>query len=169
MLKKIMIFGRPGSGKSTFALKLHYKIKVPLYHLDKYFFEANWIERNYQDFLDDQQAIVNKDGWIIDGNSTKSLEMRWQRAELVLFFNYSKWICLFRVFKRLFSKNREIDDRADGCGERVRMVLLKYMWGFENRVRAQLEDLKEKYPSAKFVEVRNDKELQNIFINWEVI
>ena len=37
-LRKIMIFGRPGSGKSTFAVKLSRSIVFPLYHLDKYFY-----------------------------------------------------------------------------------------------------------------------------------
>jgi len=160
--KRIMIFGRPGTGKSTFALQLHNKSKIPLYHLDKYFFKENWVERDYQDFLDIQQSIASKDEWIIDGNATKSLEMRWERADLVLFFNYSKLICLYRLLKRLFYKNKEIDDRAEGCNERVRLVLLKYMWGFENRVKAQIEGLKEKYPSANMIEIKNDSDLDKI-------
>jgi adenylate kinase family enzyme len=45
---RICIFGRPGSGKSTFAHKLHLKTGLPLYHLDRYFFVANWVERDYQ-------------------------------------------------------------------------------------------------------------------------
>ena len=66
-----MIFGRPGSGKSTFANKLSKEINTPLYHLDKYFYVDNWIERDYQEFLQVQQDIVNQPSWIIDGNSTK--------------------------------------------------------------------------------------------------
>jgi adenylate kinase family enzyme len=56
---KVMIFGRPGSGKSTFALKLSQTTGLPLYHLDKYFFESHWKERNYQEFLSDQQSLSN--------------------------------------------------------------------------------------------------------------
>lgn len=40
MYQKICIFGRPGSGKSTFALQLHKKLNLPLYHLDKYFYKS---------------------------------------------------------------------------------------------------------------------------------
>lgn len=42
----IMIFGKPGSGKSTFAFWLHQKTKIPLYYLDKYIYLQNWQERN---------------------------------------------------------------------------------------------------------------------------
>ncbi|HXF90407.1 MAG TPA: AAA family ATPase, partial [Candidatus Nitrosotenuis sp.] len=92
--KRIVIFGRPGCGKSTFALSLHQATGIPLYHLDKYFFTSNWVERDYGEFLAIQQSIIDQDQWIIDGNSIRSLEMRFARADLVLYFNYSKWVCL---------------------------------------------------------------------------
>ena len=100
-----MIFGRPGSGKSTFALKRHKHTSIPLYHLDKYFFKANWIERNYQEFLKIQQSLVDGTSWIIDGNNVKSLEMRYYSSDFVLYFNYPRWICCLRILKKLFSKN----------------------------------------------------------------
>ena len=64
-----MIFGRPGSGKSTFAHDLHKITGLPLHHLDKHFFTRNWVERDKQEFLDIQQSIVDTDSWIIDGNT----------------------------------------------------------------------------------------------------
>jgi adenylate kinase family enzyme len=57
MIKKIMIFGRPGSGKSTFALDLQKMLKIPFYHLDKYFFRDNWVERDYDEFLEKQNLL----------------------------------------------------------------------------------------------------------------
>jgi adenylate kinase family enzyme len=49
--KRIMIFGIPGSGKSTFAAKLSQQLGLPLFHLDKYFFTRDWQERDYDEFL----------------------------------------------------------------------------------------------------------------------
>lgn len=167
--KKIMIFGRPGSGKSTFALKLHKATKIPIHHLDKHFFEANWVEREYQEFLDIQQAIVNDDMWIIDGNSTKSLEMRYSKADLVLYFNYPKWLCFYRIFKRLFVKDKELDDRADNCKETVRWSLISYMWGFEERVKKIIRALKGNYPNVKFIEIMNSQDLQEIEHELKII
>lgn len=158
---KVMIFGRPGSGKSTFAFKLHQLTDLPLYHIDKYFFESNWVERNYIEFLEIQQSLVNKDSWIIDGNSTKSFEMRYSKADLAIYFNYPRFLCYWRIFKRLFYKNNQIDDRAKNCGETIRFSLLKYMWSFEERVTKQLNYLKNKYPNCKFIEITSDKDLGN--------
>lgn len=112
---RIMIFGRPGSGKSTFSLKLHKMFGLPLYHLDRFFYIENWTERNYQEFLDMQQRMVVNDRWIIDGNNSKSLEVRYERASLCLYFNYSRWLCYVRILKRLFIKDKALKDRAAKC------------------------------------------------------
>lgn len=154
-----MIFGRPGSGKSTFAFKLHKETGLPLYHLDKYFYEANWIERNHEVLLKTQQAMVDQNGWIIDGNSIHSLEMRYSKAHLVLYFNYPRWRCYWRILKRYLNKNPHIDDRAEGCPETVRFRLLRFTWHFEKRVETSIRALKDKYPTVKFVEIRSDKDV----------
>lgn len=70
-MQRIMIFGLPGSGKSTFAFKLHQKTKLPLYHLDTYFYLDNWIERPKEEFLSLQRKLVSKDQWIIAQYTTK--------------------------------------------------------------------------------------------------
>ncbi len=160
--KKIMIFGRPGSGKTTFAYALHQATKLPLHHLDQHFFKANWIERDYQEFLKIQQSIVDQEFWIIDGNSTKSLEMRFSRADLVLYFNFQRWICYLRTVKRLFYPNHSIQDCAEGCKKNIRFVLLKYMWSFEDRVARQLALLKKKYPHVQFMELTSSKDSKNL-------
>ncbi len=69
---RMMIFGRPGGGKSTFALKLAKSSGAPVYHLDRYFFVGNWVKRNPQEFLNIQQSLVEEENWIIDGNCTNT-------------------------------------------------------------------------------------------------
>lgn len=160
--KRIMIFGMPGSGKSTFALALHQAIGIPLHHLDKHFYQANWVERNYQEFMQIQHSIVEQNEWIIDGNNTKSLELRYSHANLVLYFNYPRWFCYLRTFKRLFSKKTEFDDRAVGCKETIRFSLLRYMWSYEGRVINQIYDLKERFQQVEFVEITHDRQTQSI-------
>lgn len=162
-MKRIMIMGRSGSGKSTFAYQLYEHTKLPLYHLDKYFFTDFWKEKDSQKFLKFQQTIVNEEHWIIDGNSTKSFEMRYKRAQICIFFNFPRYLCYWRVFKRLFFKDIRLDDRANNCRETVRWSLLKYMWSFENRVNPILSRLKINYPKVIFLEIRSDKELIQLF------
>ena len=163
---RIIIFGRPGSGKSTFAFALSKMLNLPLYHLDKYFFVANWVERDYGEFLDIQQKIVDQDAWIIDGCSLRSLEMRYARADVCLFFLYPRVRCIFRLFKRMFDKNPAIQDRPEGCSESISWKLIKYAWTFEyrhnNRLPKQLEYLRKEYPHIIFYTIKNDCDLERV-------
>lgn len=160
--QKIMIFGRPGSGKSTFAYYMSQKTQIPLYHLDKYFYVSNWIERDEKEFIKIQKKLVSNDKWIIDGNSIKTLEIRWSQADLIIYFNYSKITCLLRLIKRMFLKNKNIDDRATNCHEKLRFKFLKYMWYFNNKVTKTIERLKHKYSGSTFIEISSDKDLKII-------
>jgi adenylate kinase family enzyme len=163
---RIMLFGRPGSGKSTFANALHKITGLPLHHLDKYYFVENWVERDRQEFLDIQQSIVDTDSWIIDGNSIKSLEMRYAKADLVLYVNFPRWICLYRILKRILFPNTKINDRAEGCRDSLSWKLLEYTWTFDQRVEKSIEYLCKKYPDIKFVKIRNDRILQNLKLSF---
>lgn len=163
---KIMIFGRPGSGKTTFAVKLAHKLQLPVCHLDKYFYTANWVERNYQEFMQIQHSLVKQPNWIIDGNNTKSLELRYQHADVVIYFCYPRLQALWRIFKRRFvtSKDSHIDDRAEGCQETISWSLIKYLWTFEDRVAAQLEQLSNRYPQVKFYKVTSDRAAESLLL-----
>jgi adenylate kinase family enzyme len=154
-----MVFGRPGSGKSTFSILLAAKTDLPLYHLDKYFFTTNWVERDKDDFIGILGLITGNNSWIIDGNSIASLEMRWKCADLVIYFNCSRVKCLFRLVKRRLFPRHQVDDRADACPEILRLKLIKYMWNFDKRVDKSIHELRNKYPQAQFIEVRSDAEI----------
>lgn len=158
--KRIMIFGRPGSGKSTFAVALSQYLNLPLYHLDKYFFTFNWVERPYEEFLALQQHIINQDYWIIDGNSVRSLEMRYAHADLVIYFDRSRWLCLFRLMKRRLSKDKTIDDRAPHCPEILRFRLIAYMWTFHKRVASFLQCIAKNSCKKPVIYIKNDHDIQ---------
>lgn len=163
-LKKIMIFGIPGSGKSTFALKLGRLLNLPLFHLDKYFFVSDWQQREYQDFLEIQKGLVDQDFWIIDGNASRSFEMRFSKADTIIYFRFNRILCLWRIFERFIHKDPHISDRAEGCTENIPFRLIKYLWTFPQRVKQSIEELRLKYPQATFYEFHNDKEAQ-YFLN----
>lgn len=148
---KIMVFGLPGSGKSTFATKLAEYLDLPIYHLDKHFYIENWIERDYQEFLDIQQSFVNQSRWVIDGNAMKSLEMRFQKADVAIYFRYPIILCLWRMIKRVFHTNWHIPDLAEGCTKSVRFRLIKYMFRFHRRYSPKVDALRQTYPQSPFL------------------
>jgi adenylate kinase family enzyme len=162
-INRIMIFGKPGSGKTTLTLALSKTLNLPIYHLDKYFFVSNWVEREKNEFLAIKQKFVNLDRWIIDGNATQSLEMRFQKADVAIYMSLPRFTCIWRVIKRTFTKDYTIDDRAPNCKERLSLRLIRYLWNFDKNVELKIQELQAQYPEVKFYKVTSNNELKDLW------
>ncbi len=82
-MKKVLIIGCPGSGKSTFARKLHEITSIPLYYLDMIYRNADKTTVPHDIFDSRLDDILQKPTWIIDGNFSRTLKKR-------LDFRYNK-------------------------------------------------------------------------------
>lgn len=76
MFHKAIVIGSPGAGKSTFSRKLRDMTGLPLYHLDMIWHRPNQTTVSKQEFDERLREILEKDCWIIDGNYSRTLELR---------------------------------------------------------------------------------------------
>lgn len=164
---KILVFGIPCSGKTTFSNHLSEITKTPVFHIDRHFFEAGrgWEKRPQEDFLKDVRDRLEKDSWIIDGNGMRTLEMRYKKAHLVIFCSLPLLTCYFRIFSRAlagFFFGRKRPDCPEGAASVVTYRLLKYVWNFHSRYDSMINDLKSRYPKVEFIQAKLDKDLQSI-------
>ena len=108
-MKRIMVVGCIGSGKSTFSRKLHIKTGIKLYHLDDYFFEAG-IPKDKEEWKEIVEKLSKKDEWIIDGNYPATLSIRANYADTMVLLDLPRIRCMFNVFMRglktIFNKER---------------------------------------------------------------
>ena len=125
-MKKIIIIGSPGSGKSTLSFRLQKILGIELFHLDKLFWKANWQMQDKDIFIQSQEDIYKKDSWIIDGNYGQSMKRRIEEADTILFFDLPLRVCLLRVIKRSFFSKGNRKDMAEGCDERLDIEYLKF-------------------------------------------
>ena len=93
-MKKIIVIGCPGSGKSTFSKMLNKVIDIPVYHLDNLFWNADKTTVEKSVFLERLNELLDKDEWILDGNFNSTMELRMSRCDTVIFLDYSPDICL---------------------------------------------------------------------------
>lgn len=125
MLNRIAIIGVPGAGKSTFATELGSKLGRKVIHLDKEYHLPNW-ERRYSKigWVELMKKMVQKEGWIIDGDYPSTLDMRLEAADVIVYFNLSKWLCIWGAVRRFLSPGNMVD-KPEGMKEKVSYGLIK--------------------------------------------
>lgn len=163
--KRIAIIGLPGSGKSTFANRLGKLLDIPVHHLDKPMFLEDGSKRDKNEFIAIQQQMIDSESWIIEGCSLSTIEMRFSQADLVIYLAFPRLLCVWRVFKRAFTKNPFLSET--GCLNSVNWILLKYIWNFSKDKTAQIEQVRNRYPETEFIVLNNSKDVANYCKTFE--
>jgi adenylate kinase family enzyme len=151
--RRFALIGLPGSGKSTFAAKLGSLLGIPVHHLDGHMFEPDGKKRDKKEFIAIQKAMLDEDSWVVEGCSFSTFEMRFARADTLIYFHFPRLLCVWRLFKRLFNHNR-----AFGGLRIVTWEILKYIWSFDKEKRERIEELRAKYPQVNFLVFRSQKD-----------
>lgn len=99
-MKKIMVIGCPGSGKSTLSRTLHKITGIPLFHLDMMYWNSDRTTVDKSVFCERLLNTIQKDEWIIDGNYGSTMELRLQACDTVIFLDYSLDVCLNGIKER---------------------------------------------------------------------
>lgn len=107
-VKRIMVIGCPGSGKSTFSRTLREKTGLPLYHLDNLYWNADRTTVSGEIFRQRLHEVLAKRAWILDGNYGSTMELRMQRCDAVIFLDYAVEVCLAGALARIGSPRSDI-------------------------------------------------------------
>ena len=107
-MKKIIVIGSPGSGKTTFAEKLRDKMGLPLFYLDAIWHRADRTHISRDEFDVRLGEILSFDSYIIDGNYSRTVERRIGASDTVFLFDLPQDICLDGAIARLGKKRPDM-------------------------------------------------------------
>lgn len=144
-MKKILIIGGNGSGKTTFARELSGKLNIPVVHLDKLYWKDNWQHATPNEFDEKLIKELNKDTWIIDGNMKRTLPLRLKYCDTVIVFDFPRTVCLLGAIKRSFTNyGKSRDDMGGYCPEKISLSFYKSIWkGTQNAMTHFYDAIKE--------------------------
>jgi adenylate kinase family enzyme len=166
--KRIAIIGSSGSGKSTFANKLGKVLNRSVIHLDKEYYTSGWKEKypTKADWIDFQRKLIAGDEWIIDGNYRSSMIMRLDRADAIIFFDFPKWFCLWRAFKRIFNRQQPFD-KPEGMREKISWELIRRVITYPTEEIYQI--IKGYKDKAKIIILKNNEDVKSLLNGTKVI
>jgi len=162
MVQRIMVVGCCGAGKSTLARKLQQKTGLDVYHLDQYYWKADWVETPKEDWEPVVQELCMNDAWIIDGNYGSTMDRRLKRADTVIYLDFPIYKCLWRITKRILKyRGTERPDMTTGCKERFDLEFYHYVATF-NLLRRKpiLDKIKNLDNSKKVLIFKSDKQTE---------
>ena len=166
-MKKILVIGSGGAGKSTFARRLGEKTGIEVIHLDKLYWKPNWTETPKDEWRKIVGKIIKKDEWIMDGNFGGTMEMRIDACDIVIFLDFPRTVCVYRALKRwiaYYKTNRP--DMTEGCNEKFDLKFLGWIWNFEKNAKPRIENLLEKFQNEKtIIRLPSKREVENFLVN----
>lgn len=159
MYNRISIVGGSGSGKSTLCNILSKELGLPAIHLDAINYEPNWVEI---DKAERDNIILSKaqdDKWVIDGNYNKTLKERFDKADLIIWLDYSTLKQLHGILKRYFTTRNSERPEIPGCKERLEPEFIKYVLTYNKKKRPVILDYLKDIPKEKVLIFKHQKDL----------
>ncbi len=162
LMKKIVIIGSPGAGKSTLARELGPMLKIKVFHMDRFFWQRGWKGKTGDTRIDILQEIVREKQWIIEGTYLSSSEPRLNAADTIIFLDIFPLVCLQRLMKR----HREYHGRSrrdipEGCTDKLTLHRMLRVLAFPFRGRRTLKQKLRNCKSKQIIRLRSRKEVKD--------
>jgi len=101
-LKRIVIVGKCGAGKTTLAAQLADRLNLTNVELDAINWQPNWVSLPKREMRERvEEALPAAGHWIADGNYIRVVrDIVWGRADTLIWLDYSLRVAFLRVLQR---------------------------------------------------------------------
>ena len=164
---RINVVGTSGSGKSTFSKKLSAILDAPYVELDKLFWGPDWQQPSDDVFFARVKQALAQDTWILDGNYTRTIPIKWERVDVVIWLDYSFATTVLQAIKRAAHRSWTREELWEGTGNRESFLksffskesiiwwTITTYWGVRKRYETFFAD--PRFSKIRFVRLRDHR------------
>ena len=169
-MKRVLVIGSGGAGKSTFSRRLGERLGLEVIHLDKMFWRPGWVEPSKEEWRQKVEELCAREAWVMDGNYSGTLDARLAACDTVVFLDLPRVVCVWRVFKRVVTyRDGTRPDMAEGCREKFDVKFLLWVWNYPERTRPKVLALLERHREGKsIVRLGSSAEVEEFLKRLEV-
>ena len=162
-MKKVIVIGCPGAGKTTFAEKLRDKTELPLYYLDAIWHNPDRTHISREEYDTRLAEILALDSWIIDGNYSRTIESRILVCDTVFLFDLPVEVCLDGAISRIGKGRYDIPWIETELDPNFKREIEE----FPSKNLPTIYALIDKYKDCKTVVIFKSREQADAFLNGE--
>jgi len=164
-MKRIIVIGSSGAGKTTLAKELSVRLSIPHVELDALYHQANWQPASDEDFLASVIAATNGDSWVLCGNYYSKIGQEiWPQADTIIWCNYSFGRVFWQLLHRTLTRGARRAELWNGNRERLSVLFTKdsiILWMLQNWKKQTIkyeEMFRHSDLPATLIRLKNPKE-----------
>lgn len=160
-MKRILVIGCPGAGKTYFAKKLKEIINLPVIHMDNLYWRKDKTAITQSELEQKLLPYLKEEKWIIDGNYHDTLKLRLEYATDVFFLKMPREECIEGILERIDQPRDDIpwiETKKDA------VELIEWTIDYEKRTREAEENLLKQYKKVN-VHILHSREEVNNYLN----
>lgn len=161
-MKRILVIGCPGAGKTYFAKALGKIINLPVIHMDNLYWHKDKTSISKEELEEKLLPFLKGDSWIIDGNYHDTLKQRLEYATDVFFLNMPRETCIEGILERI---DQPRDDIPWVETKKDAMELIEWTIDYESRTKADEEKLLKRYKKVNVHILNSRAEVNNYLLS----
>ena len=134
-LKRVVVVGTSGAGKTSLASDLARLMDAPHVELDALRHGPNWTETPDDVFRDAIAEALTGQSWVVDGNYSVARDIIWTRATAIVWLDYPFPVVFSRLFRRTMIRWVKRVELWNGNREDIKGILFSkdslFIWAFK--------------------------------------
>ena len=170
-MKRVIVIGGNGSGKSTMSLELSRITGLPLTHLDKLYWTGEWQARSHEEFDKLLISELERDMWILDGTMRRTLPLRLSYCDTVIYLDFSGIRCFFGTLGRVLKNRGKVRaDMGGECKERLDKRSLGFVFStlkFNKKNRKYIYSSIAEHKHVRVIVLKNRRQVKSFLRSIE--